>query len=73
MDEEKQQESTETVGFFACFEIGLDGGRNICNIFKKYAHLVEKVGGWEMENRKEVTGGSWVDCGMAVMKKRISI
>ena len=23
MDEEKQQESTETVGFFACFEIGL--------------------------------------------------
>jgi len=26
-----------------------------------------------MENRKEVTGGSWVDCGMAVMKKRISI
>lgn len=45
MDEEKQQESTETVGFFACFEIGLDGGRNICNIFKKYAHLVEKVGG----------------------------
>jgi len=26
-----------------------------------------------MENRKEVTGGPWVDCGMAVMKKRISI
>ena len=26
MDEEKQQESMETVGFFACFEIGLDGG-----------------------------------------------
>jgi len=26
-----------------------------------------------MENRKEVTGGLWVDCGMAVMKKRISI
>ena len=23
--------------------------------------------------RKEVTGGSWVNCGMAVMKKRISI
>ena len=23
--------------------------------------------------RKEVTGGSWVDCVMAVMKKRISI
>ena len=23
--------------------------------------------------RKEVTGGPWVDCGMAVMKKRISI
>ena len=23
--------------------------------------------------RKEVTGGLWVDCGMAVMKKRISI
>ena len=52
MDEEKQPESMETVGFFACFEIGLDGGRNICNIFKKYAHLVGKVGGWEMENRK---------------------
>ena len=27
VDEEKQQESTETVGFFACFEIGLDGGK----------------------------------------------
>ena len=25
--EEKQQESTETGGFFACFEIGLDGGK----------------------------------------------
>ena len=49
------------------------GGWNICNIFKKYAHLVGKVGGREMENRKEVTGGSWVDCGMTVMKKRISI
>ena len=51
----------------------MTGGWNICNIFKKYAHLVGKVGGREMENRKEVTGGSWVDCGLAVMKKRISI
>jgi hypothetical protein len=27
VDEEKQPESMETVGFFACFEIGLDGGK----------------------------------------------
>ena len=76
MDEENSRnrwKRMETVGFFTCFEIGLDGVRNICNIFKKYAHLVGKVGGRETENRKELTGGSWVDCEMSVMKKRISI
>ena len=54
MDEEKQQESTETVGFFACFEIGLDGGEGISVIYSRSTPIwLKKLVGekWKIEKK----------------------